>query len=489
MQIAQRTICLLIATLSSMAFSAPVKKDKTYLLTPDDAVYLAVRNNPNVLIANNNRVTQKYSLLLAENNFMPQYSMTGQYQVSQGRSGGVASQTEPSYSLGPQVTLNNHIGTQFTLSMANSVSDGNYNPGVTFQIVQPLMRGFGKAVVDAALEDAIDTEYTNKLQYKQTAMDTVVNTLNDYFAVVEAKETLKISYQSLEQNLQTIKNDQALIKAGRMAGADIVQAKAQVATTLSTIEENKNSLKSAKTTLLDELGLSPNTVIDVPTNFNFLQIVNHLTNNGRVPSLSESTKLALTNNSDYQVARVAIGSLARGIITAEDANRPQLNLTLATTRGGGTGDGENANLQSLYNGRNYNNSAELNLDVPIDNMSNKAAIVNAKIGLQNGYINLAEAKRSLIESVRTDYENLQTSKTQLKLSEQAMQLQEETYNINKQKFLAGKISNFELLTQQQDLTTAKNSLISSQISYLNAITSFEDQIGVALAPWHIKVRY
>ncbi|PIQ43860.1 MAG: hypothetical protein COV52_01250 [Gammaproteobacteria bacterium CG11_big_fil_rev_8_21_14_0_20_46_22] len=482
----KQTTIIISCLLPVLAFSAP---KKTLVLSLRDAVYLSLRNNPSVITAENDRITQKISLLLAEYNFQPQYKLDGSAEASQGRSDGVYTPPTPSYSVSPSATLNNHYGTQFSLSMDNNYESGVYNPGVTFQIVQPLIRGFGKPIVDIALEDAVDTEYTNKLQFKETAMQTITTVLNDYFSLMEAKQSLEISYESLKQNKQTVANDEEMIKAGRMAGADIVQAKAQVATTMSTIESNKNTVESARAKLLDDLGLPENTPIDVPTSFSYPATVKQLIGKGHIPSMKKSIDMGLQNNTNYQVARIAIGSLRRSVLQAVNNNEWQLNLTASTTRGGGSGAGANANLVSLVNSQNYNNSVKLDLDIPVDNFQNKADIVNAKVSLQDALINLAETRRSLIESIKTDYDNLKTSETQVELSRQAMQLQQQTYDLNRQKFLAGKISNFELLTQQQDLTTAKTNLISSQIAYLNAVAAFEQQIGVTLAPWHVRVRY
>lgn len=480
---------LKFATVCCLSFPVLALAQKTLRITLQDAIYLALRNNPDVRQADIQRIADKYALVVAKNEFQPQYQLNSNWNYFNSSSQGEHFRSN-NYNVTPSVSIKNHYGTQFSVSMDNSVnSPGDYNPGVKFSVFQPLIKGFGKPVVDATLENAIDQEHINQLNYRQTAMSTIVKTVGDYFNLVAAVQSLQISEVSLQQNEQTIKNDKMLIKAGRMAGADIIQAKAQVATTKSTIETNKNDIKSAKEALLDNLGLSPNMSITIPNSFEFKKMVHLISGGHQLPNPNVSEKLALAANTAYQVARISIYTLERGLLVAKNNSKWELDLNASATRGNGFGGGDNAGLRSIVNSRNYSNEVGLSLSVPIDNVNNKAAVINAEVGLEKAKIALRESRRSLIESVKTQVDNLQTSKTQVALSRQALYLQEETYHVSKEKFLAGKISNFELLTQQQNLDQAKNTLLGSEITYLNAIVTFENEIGIALQPWHVRVRY
>lgn len=481
-----RSCFIEIFTVICLFSSTAAFAKKTLLLTLPDVIFLTLRNNPEVRQADIQRIADKYALVLAKNQFEPKFTFTTGVAASYTKADGINSSSR-NVTISPGATLENHYGTQFNLSMTNPLNNpGQYNPSVLFSVTQPLIKGFGKAVVDAALENAMDTERTNKLQFRQLAMDTLVRTIADYFSLVSSVQSLVISNQSLDQNKQTIKNDKILIKAGRMAGADIIQAKAQVATTLSTIESNKNAIKSAKATLLDDLGLNVNTVIAVPATFNFNKTVQLLLGSGApIPTIKQSEILALSQNTAYQVAKIGIYSLQRGLVTAVNSSEWDLELTASTTRGGGP----NGDFKSLVNNRNYNNTVGLNLTIPIDDVNNKSAVIAAKVGLDKAKIALAESKRGLINSTKTQYQNLETSEVQVKLSRTALSLQQQTYVVSKKKFIAGKISNFELLTTQQTLNTAENTLLGSEIAYLNAIETFENQIGMALKPWHVRVRY
>ena len=121
---------------------------KTPMLSLDEAILLAVRDNPNVQSANLNLVTQKFALWVQEWEFYPHYALTAAASTNRHKAdlnwvGGHNVNVQPS------ATLLTPIGTQLTLSATNSKTI-NYNPGVAFNFVQPLMRGFGRACCDGA---------------------------------------------------------------------------------------------------------------------------------------------------------------------------------------------------------------------------------------------------------------------------------------------------------------------------------------------------
>jgi outer membrane protein len=489
---------ILLAICPSLLMAAPApakirmlspKKCRIKIITLKDAVFLALRNNPDVRSAEIQRIADKFALVLAKNQFQPQYTLTGSAQYVYATSGGSRSITRQ-YTASPSVALENHYGTQFSVASANPWGPGgHYNPSLTLQIIQPLIQGFGKPVVDAALNNAKDTEIINRLTFKGQAITTITTVINDYLAFVQAYQQHKADDAVLKSSEQTVNKTKLLIKAGKIAGSAIVQAKSSVATQKITAEEDTNAIDTTRNTLLNDLGLPPKAMIYPPKKFDYKKLVSLLKANTMLPDLKTSEKIGIQNNIAYQTALITVRTLIRSVMTAKDARRWTLNLTAQEVRGGGSGGGRNAGTASLINNRNYSSEADLNLTVPIDDVGQQNAVVDSEVALEQERIALQETYRSLVEQVDTDYHTIKSNWRQLVLSRQAFALQLKTYHINQQQFLMGTISNFQLATVLKTLNTDTLAVISNQISYLDSIADYEENLGVSLEPWHVKVRY
>ena len=130
------------------------------ILTLNDAILLAIRFNPQVQNAQIQRISDKFALKVAENNFELQYALTGDAENDYSKVTNLSSTTNTAQ-LTPGVSKNGVYGTQYNLQMNNTVTDGVYNPGINLAITQPLMRGFGKDVATASLYTAKENEKIN----------------------------------------------------------------------------------------------------------------------------------------------------------------------------------------------------------------------------------------------------------------------------------------------------------------------------------------
>lgn len=501
----RKTGLLLVAlAIATNAFARPID------LTLEDAVLLAIRNNPNLKQDELDRISQKFALVLANNEFEPQYALTANASYTNSVTSTLNTPTTPptpptptpigpaatgqvtttrtfafDTNIQPEVKLKTHAGTELSLESDNSGSNGIYSPTLTFSVMQPLLQGFGQPVVDAALNNARDDELVNKLKFKQSAITTVSTTIGDYLTLVQDYETLRSDEESLKQFEQIVENDKILIKAGRMARSDIVQAKASVVNQKATIQNDQNAIYASKNTLLADLGLPPRVQITIPQKLDFQKIKRQLTGGSKIPDIKQSEDIALANQIDYQTALITIRTLRRSLLLALDKRRWTLDLT-ATEKLGPT---TNSSFHDLFSGRNHEESVSLDLTVPIDDVANQADVIDQQVALENSLIALKETRRDLLDSTNTAYRTVLSSEKSLEISQRALQLQKQTVYISQQKHLAGKASTFEVVTNQKDLTTQQVEVVDNQINYLKSIVAYEDQLGITLEPWHIDLKY
>ncbi|RDI46593.1 TolC family protein [Aquicella lusitana] len=434
----------------------PDSTNHSLTLSLNEAILVAVRDNPNVQQSQLSYVSQKFNLWVQQWQFYPHYA----FQAS--ATGGETN----SFNIQPSVSLLTPVGTQVSLASANTETN-HYSPNLSFKVMQPLMRGFGKAIVESALNNAKDTEVISRLTVEGTLRSTITAVINAYLDVVTAERTIAIDEAAVKRAEKSVEQTKLFIKAGHKAGNELVTVQADVASSKSQLENDKNNLVQARYALLTAIGMDPNT----PVRFTTLNPEN-LIKKYHLPLLDQAKQLTLHNDIQYQIDQITLhGPTTRSLMVAEDNTRWQLNLTAnAATRNAGS------------------NNVELALQIPIDDQLSKQAVVNAKIALKQAELALMQEKWSKETSAINGWNNVVSAERALRFAEDAEVLQEKTYNISYQKYAHGLIDSLELQTAQVQLIQSQQTLLNAQIGYLKALVNLDLLIGNTLNTWDIKVR-
>lgn len=467
---------------AKIAYTAPSPK-KIPPLSLQDAILLAVRDNPNVQTSQLNDLAQKYNLDVQEWQFQPHFSFQAGVSGASNRQSGNPVVYSKSWNAQPAASLLTGIGTQITATASNTAV-GNYNPGLSLQITQPLLRGFGKAVVEAALLNARDSSQISRLNVEGVLRNTVSAVINAYLDVVNAQRTIKIDEDALKRAKESVKQTEIYIKAGHKAGTEILTVQANVASAQAQLQNDRNNLLQTRYALLTAIGIDP----DSDVTFQNLD-VEDLINKFNMPDKEATKREVLNHDIQYQVDNITLhGATSRSLLVAEDNSRWQLNATATVVAGNGSGGGQNAGFNSLVNGANQSNSVALTLNIPIDDHMAKQAVANAKIALQEAEINLRTEKWAKETGAINGWNQVESARQSQRYAEAAEQLQEKTYNMNYQKYLHGLIDSLELQSAQIQLIQAQQTLLSSRIAYLKALVNMDLMLGNTLKTWNVKVR-
>jgi outer membrane protein TolC len=459
------------------------EKSQPLTLSLNEAILLAIRENPNVQSAQLNHVMQKFALQVQQWQFKPHYSFTMSRMQTQGTSGGIDSSSKQT-SIQPAASLQTPIGTQLTLTAQNNITD-QYNPGLSLQIMQPLMRGFGKPIVEAALYDAMDSEKISRLNVEGVLRNTVSTVIISYLYVISAEQRVQLDQASLKRAQESVKQTQQFIKAGHKARNELVTVQAGVANAQATLENDKNNLDQARYALLAAIGIDPNTKvkftsIDIPA----------LIKKYHLPTPAEAQEMVLRNDIQYQTDQITLtGTTTRSLEVAKDNTRWQLNLTANAAVGNGTGGGPNAGLNSLHNGYNKSQSAQLSLTIPIDDQVAKQGVVNAKIALQEANLALKQERWNKQTNAINGWNNIGSAERALKFADKAAKLQHTTYKLSYKKYLYGLIDSIALQSVQQQLIETDQAYVNAQIAYLNALVNMDLLVGTTLKTWGVQVRF
>lgn len=463
---------------------SPESRKKTIQhLTIREAILLALRYNPNIQNAELDRIIQRYQLRLANNEFELQYALGASGVLQKSTFEGVGSDTTHSFLASPELNLKTKIGTTASVSIDNNVSTNNsYNPVLNLSITQPLLRGFGKAVNESKLLDAIDKEWLNKLGLQQSVIDQITQVITAYRALILSGNNLQNQRLQLDEARKSYRINEKKIAAGQLEPTGNIQQSYQIESLSLMVEQGENDFKIASQELLQMIGLDPDLHISVPSDVTIKEIV--------VPDLQKSIDIALNHNTQYLAQKMALRADERAYTVAKNQQLWQLDLA-GTVQGGAVNDvtSTNTGINSIYNGNNVTESARITLTIPLNDIGRRSQLINAKVQLEKDRINLIATKRALITNVTNTINNIQSLAKRYELAQKQVKLAEQSYALEKKKQQAGISSALDVNNTQNQLIQAQSGLIGAKIAYLNQLSTLQRILGTTLDYWQIKLRY
>ncbi len=431
------------------------------VLTLRDSIFLALRNNPTVINSELQRIVDKFAVIVARNQFEPQYAA--------GLNAAFMNGSSPVYGINSSVKLLTTIGTQFEVTYNNAFMDKGGAASIT--VDQPLMRGFGY-VNRIPYENALDGELNARLGFKNSMIGVVVAVINAYHTLVEDYNNIDIQRNNLEETINTVNQYRLQVRVGKMAGSDLQQQEGNLASAKLSYIQTKDTLQTDYQAFLGALGLITSAKLRIITKVDDSGLV--------IPSKKEAITIALKNNIAYRQAVLAMRATKRAIISAQDARKPQLDLALSTTA---------PDIAQINSTGSTSSKAMFTFSVPIDDVAAQEGLVSAKIAFKTAKISLSQQKENLIRSIITQINSLHNTKQSITIGKQSVKLAEETLKNARIKQRFGKATMFEVIQDQNALLSERTSLVSTEISFLDGIASLNEQLGVTLDKWDIKLRY
>jgi outer membrane protein TolC len=462
--------------------SPQIKTKKIQHLSLREAILLALRYNPNILNAELDRIIQRYQLRLANNEFELQYALAGAAAINKSRFQGVGTSTNRSLIGTPEVNLKTQLGTQLSLNLDNNVSMYNdYSPVVNLSVTQPLLRGAGFAANNAGLLDAKDNEWLNKINLRQAVADQVTQVIAAYRSLILSGNNLQNQRRQWDDAKKSFTINKQKIAAGQLERTANVQQSYQIESLNLMVEQAENDFKTAAQDLLQTIGLDPQLRLAVPNDVEVKKVI--------VPNLQVSIDKALSHNSQYLAQKITLRADERAYAVAKNQQRWQLDLSANVQSGIVTDVESNKGFQSIYNGRNINESARLTMTIPLHDVNRRSQLINAKVRLEKDRLNLLAVKRALITNVTNIISTIESLAKRFRLAEKQVKLAEESYELEKKKQQAGIATALDVNNTQNQLLQAQAGLIGAKISYLNQLAALQRLLGTTLDEWRITLRF
>ncbi len=460
-------------------------RGETMKMSIIECVVLALKNNLDLKSSFLDRVTQRFTLKVAETMFLPRNFLAS-----------IGTQRSSTYGTDTGRTTNgvqsgNFTGTwaiptggAFNFNWANQANRSDVSQNVAYTgnwsitFAQPLLRGAGVEVATAPLKQARLAELNNISVLKDNIINTITAALSNYRAYLSADRQVTIARNSLASSKSTYETNKLLIEAGRMAASELVQAEYDIASQQAFVESAIASLDQARLTLLQFLNLDPTLQIEAeeeeaPTI--------------EAPAFDTAFSMALQHRNDYDRELRAMQVSELNYKVAKNGRLWDLSVSVGTGRtsipSGGFTDVWDRTGSIGKNDWN----AGLTLNIPLWNLSYEQTFVTAKVALDKEKINLKKLEISVQVDVKNNLRNVDSNYKQWVLQRKALDLAKKRYETELEKLSVGRSTDFQLFTFKNGLASAETSELTARIAYLNALNALDNSLGTTLNSWGITV--
>jgi outer membrane protein len=429
------------------------------ILTIQEAVETALKNNPQIVAARETRDAAGYRVYEARSTFMPWATATLSYSRASNNTPAL-----PSSSSFDPSTITDPAMREAVTAIMNSLSGGGaYNSSASYNnysaslSVTQTIWDFGKSM--GAYDSARAGERgaaADLATSEETVRFTVIQT---YFTVLAMQDSVKAAGEVKTQMAKHLELAQAQVGAGVRPKIDVTRAQSDLASSELTLLQVQNGLKTSKVTLCTNMGLSNCGEISAVKPEKFPDV--------SVAGTDEAVKEALEKRPEYRSLREAVAALEGSLTAAKSAYYPSLTASGNLNYAGKYFDGMAYNWSvgaaatwNFFSGLNTLNSAQ---EARARIRSAQASLLNLELAIrlevESALLALNEARQKLVPS-RAMYDSAK-----------------ETLEMAEGRYAAGAGSIVEVTDAQATYTQAYTSLIKSEFDQEVAVAKVLKSLG------------
>ena len=395
------------------------------LLTPENAVALAISKNFDIMLAKNEADIAKINNNKATAGMLPIINVTA----------------------GDVFNLNN-INQKFTTGQEvqrNWVPINSFNAALNIDwTIFDGMRMFAAKDRLAALQSLGEIQLKNQIQ------NTVAQVLSVYYGVVRQKQQIKALNISAELSDERVKLSQKKLDVGYSDKTPLLQAKVDYSAQQVNILQQETILQQSKAALNQLIGR------DAAAEFDVIDTIEV----NDVPDLQAIKDTVLTDNFAIKSAmkNIEIAKLQHKEINAQ--RLPSINFSTGYNF---TQNNSKAGLQ-LFN-RSYGPTLGLNALIPVFNGGRvKKQLESSAVNIATQQVLLDQVKNDLDAGIITAYKNFEFAAKALKLNEENVKVAEENVLVTMERFRLNQSNSVEIKQAQSSYEDALYNVIIARFN-------------------------
>jgi outer membrane protein len=480
-------------------------------LSLKNALDLAMSNNPDISIQKISVERQVNAILRAFGPFDPflqgSFNTTRQQTPSNTVLSGAATLNQLTQPFALTFNQELETGTQYSIGYQNTKLSSNstyaiYNPShssnITFGFTQPLIRGRGAFITRLPITIARSNLRASQYSLEDQIIQLVTGAELSYWAVIEARENVRVQEKSLELADIALKRSKRELELGAISSLEIFQPEANYANAQIFLTQARYALQQAENSLRRQIGA------DLDSQVRNLALA--LTESPAPPATPpqyDKEKLveqALARRPDLRSQVETIVGDDLSIRLADNAMRPDLSLTgqYGSFGQGGTyypgnglipvpgGFGDAFTQTFGFGFPTY--GLGLRLRLPIKDRASAANLADAVLNKKLD----ALREKSITQNVRLQVlqaiSQVENSQASVDLAKVARDLAQKRVDAEQKRYELGTTTIFFVLAAETDLTTAESTLVRESINYKRNLLQLSQRAGDLLDERGIKIQ-
>ena len=276
-----------------------------------------------------------------------------------------------------------------------------------------------------------------------------------FIQILYADESIRINKGTLEVSEATYQRGKELFNEGSISKADLAQLEAQVSNDKYQVVSAESSLRNYKLQLKQLLELDGTEEMDL--------ILPQLDNEDvmkLLPSQTDIYQTALAIRPEIQSGKLSIENAKLGISAAKSGYYPTISLSASSSSTTNSASINNWAQQMKYG---WNNMIGINLSIPIfDNRQNKSNVQKAKLQYNTSQLELVNKQKELYSTIESLWLDALNAQQQYAAAETKVKSSQTSFDMVSEQFNLGMKNTVELLTEKNNLLSAKQELVQAK---------------------------
>jgi len=489
-----------------------------------DAVLLTLENNSNVRVQEAQVESEKFAVLRAYQPFDPLLQSgfdvnRSSFPVNNPFQAAGVSTNAPFNSLTQTAQINYsqtfQSGSNIVVGLSGSRNstgpgqfffDPSYNTSLNLQFSQPLLRNRGLFVTRAPLIIARRALQQSRASFQAEVSDAILQTVNQYWAVVQARGNLDVERKSLEAADVSYQHDKRALELGALPPLDIYRSESEVASRRVQMIQGEYVLKQAEDTLRLTIGANQDQYFRALD----LELTERPEPEGELQNTDAASALqqAMARRPEIEATRYALANDDTNIRVAHNHLKPDLSLTGFYQINGLGGNQYNLIIDQNTGqvtsqlisrgglGTSFNQlfgfgfpgyGGGLTLNLPIKNRAAQAEMGSALVSRHRDLYSAQQVREQITLEVANTVHQLEEAKLTLVAGKSALDLAQKEVAAEQRKYDLGEKTIFFVLEAQTKLAQAQLGLLEAEIRYQIARSAVDHATGGLLQPFEVQI--
>ena len=436
---------------------------RSHPLTLDEAVQLAIKENPNILRQVQELKRNKGLVYQAQARLLPQ--VTGSSSYTQDDPGLVTKSTGGRTNidlLGVQAGQPVLIPLSSLLSSQRTATE---SWTVQIQVTQLLYDGGATIASRRAARINEDAAYYT---LRDTIDSTVQTVRTQFYQILLDKALIQVQEESVNLLQSQLEDQTSRYEAGTVPQFNVLQAQSQLQNQIPQLITAQNNYRIAQAQLAKTLGIPAGRqyATDEP-----LPIAGRLTYTPIKYDLSSALITARANRPFLKAQRSNVLSSVEQITVAASGWKPTISANIGLRQ---TNNPRSSQLDNTLEGWFFGFTGSWNI---FDGGSTYGNLKATRATLEENKVTLDDSTRQVELDVSTAVDNLRQAQETIVASEKAVEVSQESLRLSNERLAAGTGTQLDVLNAQTQLTTARSNLVQSQFNYIAAVAQYQFAIG------------